>query len=149
MCKNTQNGLLQIRSTEKVQSLVFLFVTSSRLVAGHHCFGRTFFQYFWGRNEWGLYVIGLCRKCHKSDQGAQIDWPVRALRRVGEIWELSRPIAVMNWEKNSLSELCVYACACFVSVILMFHCIKLLIINFNRMKVTPYWMQQILESHVK
>jgi len=60
-------------------------VTSSRLVAGHWCFGRTTFQYFWGGSEWGWYVIGLCKKCHKSNQGAQVDWPVRALRRVVEI----------------------------------------------------------------
>jgi len=61
---------------------------------------------------------------------------------------------VMNWEKKFLSELCVcvhvpqWEYVCFVSVLVKFHCIKLLILNLSRMKKTPYWMQQIPTSHV-
>lgn len=49
-------------------------MTGSSRVAGHCCFGRTSFQYFWGRREWGWDVSVFCRKCHKSDQGAQVDY---------------------------------------------------------------------------
>ena len=110
-------------------------------------------NYFWGRNEWGLYVIGLYRKCHKSDQEAQVDWPVGALRRVGKIVRIIQAHSGDKLGKEFLVRIvCVCACvyACFVSVLCMFHCIELLILNLSRMKKkkTPYWMQQILASHV-
>ena len=90
--KITKNGLLQIRSTKKFK----------QPCSWTSVFWKNILSVFWGRCVWGRYVIGICRKCHKSGEGVQVDWSVRALRRVGEISELSRPIAVMNWEKNFL-----------------------------------------------
>jgi len=105
---------------KKVLSLVFWFVKSSSLVPGHQCFGRTSFHYFLGRSKWGWYVIGICRKCHKSDKGVQVDWPYRALRKVGEIQELSRPIVVMNLICTSCPN-CVCVCACVGMLVLFLY----------------------------
>ena len=67
-------------------------------------------------------MIGLYRKCHKSDHEAQVDWPVGALRRVGKIVRIIQAHSGDKWEKNFLSELCVYVHACMHVLFLYFVC---------------------------
>jgi hypothetical protein len=53
-------------------------------------------------------VSGFCRKCHKSHQGAQVDY--QSFEKGGGDISITRPIAVMNWENKFFLELYVDAC---------------------------------------